>query len=134
MKYANALAIGGATILAAGAMAVTATPSRGRPARPVIVTAEESDVDTRHVTFADLNLATSAGERALHQRVGLAVRDVCDNAVGHRDGWLNYYCSIGAWRDARPQMTRAVERARQIALTGTSTITAAAAITFSVHN
>jgi len=133
MKYANALAIGGATMVAA-AMAITATASDGRPVKPVIVTAEESDVVTRQVTFADLNLASNDGKRALNGRIGSAVKEVCDDAVGHDDTWLYHYCSIGAWQDARPQMARAVERARQIAMTGTSSITAAAAITFSVRH
>lgn len=133
MNYANAVAIGGATIIAAAAMTITATPLDGRSMKPVIVTGEET-VITRRVTYADLNLASSDGQHALHERVGLAVRDVCGEAVGKSDTWTYHYCYVGAWQDARPQIALAVERARQIALTGTSTITAAAAINFSVHN
>ena len=134
MKYANALAMGGATLIAAAAVVLTATPVQGRPTRPVVITGEQSEVVTRHVTFADLNLASISGERALKKRVGFAVQDVCTEAVGRSDAWLMHYCRIGAWQDARPQIARAVERAREIAFTGTSTITAAAAITFSVHD
>ena len=134
MKHANALAMGGATLLAAAAVAMTATPLHGRPTRPVVVTGEQREVITRQVTYADLNLASITGKRALNRRVGFAVQDVCSEAVGRSDTWGFRYCNVDAWHEARPQISLAVERARQIASTGTSSITAAAAITFNVRD
>ena len=133
MSYANAL-MGGATLLAAAAVAMAATPLHGRAAKPVIVTGEQREIITRQVSYADLDLASMTGKRALNRRVGFAVQDVCSEAVGRSDTWGFRYCSVDAWRDARPQISLAVERARQIASTGTSSITAAAAITFAVRD
>ena len=134
MKYANAIALGGAAAIAVAALTLTVTPADGRTLQPVVVTAEENDLVVREVKFADLNLASVSDQHALQLRVTSAVRDVCGEAVGHDDEWNYRYCYVGAWQDARPQIARAVDRARQIALTGTSTITAAAVITFSVNN
>ena len=134
MKHANAIAIGGAAVIGAAAMAFTVTSADGRTLQPVVVTAENNDLVVREVKFADLNLASMNDQHVLQKRVTSAVRDVCGEAVGHDDEWNYRYCYIGAWQDARPQISRAVDRARQIALTGTSTITAAAVITFSVHH
>jgi UrcA family protein len=134
MKYANAIAMDGAAVICAAAIALTITPADGRTLQPVVVTAEDNDLVVREVKFADLNLASMNDQRVLQLRVTSAVRDACGEAVGHDDEWNYRYCYVGAWQDARPQIARAVNRARQIALSGTSTITAAAVITFSVHN
>ena len=118
-----------AVMVAAASLFVVASPAFGRP---IVVTAP-SDVITRHVSYADLNLATAPGEKTLYRRVGGAVSDVCDEAVGGDNGSTEYRfsmhrCSGEAWDGARPQILRAVHRARDIASTGSSSIAAAAIV------
>jgi UrcA family protein len=111
-----ALLIGVAT--AAAARDVTIIRERANP-----------DVMTERVNFADLNLASRSDLRTLKVRVNGAVHRVClpSNAYSTYDG-----CRYEAWSDARPQIARAVKRAKQIAATGTSTILPVA-IVISVH-
>jgi UrcA family protein len=126
MRYAKALSISAAFALSIFA---PATPAAAKD--KIVVTAPPSEVVVRRVSFADLNLATPAGEQSLNSRVGYAVNDLCDDITGGSNGSLtmNQYlrkCSASAWGQARPQMARAIQRAHDIAETGTSTITAAA--------
>src|SRR5574338_1571516 len=98
--------------------------------RPVLVTAP-SDLVVRHVSYADLDLAVPLGRAALHNRVGFAIEDVCAEANRFDNGSFAFKaglktCSNVAWGDARPQIARAVERANQLAATGTSSMAAAA--------
>jgi UrcA family protein len=111
---------------------VTATTPAFSRSAPVFVIAP-ADLVTRHVSYADLNLASIAGERALDRRVGTAVTDLCLDATGGNDGSPKFKmsmirCSGEAWSGARPQMTRAVQRARDIAATGSSSIAATALV------
>ena len=127
MKYTKAISLC-ATVTG---LFVVATPAVGRGA-PVVVTAPHEMV-TRHVSYADLNLASVAGERALDRRVGTAVTDLCSEATGGNDGGTQYKfaminCSSEAWNSAQPQIDRAVQRARDIAATGSSSIAAAALV------
>ena len=91
MPYLNATAAAGATLVVAMAVTLTATPLHGRTLKPVVVTGEETGLVTRRVAFADLNLGSTAGERALKQRVGVAVQGACTEAVGRSDIWLMDY-------------------------------------------
>jgi UrcA family protein len=114
-------------LCAAGAALIAAWPVSGAP----VYVIGRSDVVTHHISYADLNLASAAGERTLTTRVRAAVGDVCDEATGPDNGGIEYKfnmhrCSISAWNQARPQMALAVQRAREIAMTGTSSITASA--------
>jgi hypothetical protein len=73
---------------------------------------------------------------ALNHRVDGAVDSLCDEATGGPDGSLHIRlatmaCSNAAWAGARPQIALAVQRAREIAATGSSAI-AAAAITLAL--
>lgn len=102
---------------------------------PVLVTAP-TELVVRHVSYADLDLALPAGVTTLNDRVNFAIGDVCTEAnlgdsgsFGFKAGMMR--CSNHAWNDARPQIARAVQRAEDIASTGSSQI-AAAAITISV--
>ena len=122
MKYAKALAMCGATLVAALSIAATAHAQ----SQPLTVTGERSEYVTRHVSYADLNLASATDEGILNRRVGVAVNDVCDEAVGRSNQFDFRGCSYDAWGGARPQITRAVRRARDIALTGASPIAAVA--------
>jgi UrcA family protein len=122
MKYAKALAMCGATLVAAVSIAATAHAE----SQPVEVTGQRSQYVTRSVSYADLNLASAIDERVLDRRVGHAVNDVCDEAVGRVDESNFRGCTYDSWDGARPQIARAVRRARDIALTGASPIAAVA--------
>ena len=102
--------------------------------RPVVITAPELDPElpTRRVTYADLNLASVSGERTLMRRVSGAVREVCYEAVPDGKSFDVTGCRKVAWDGANPQIDRALQRAREIAATGRSSI-AAAAITLSIR-
>lgn len=122
--YEKLLSITAAVVLAAGGVFIFASPASGKA--PIEVTGDPNMV-VRHVSYADLNLASAAGEKRLNGRVKGAVRHVCKEAVGTDNGSYIYEirmmrCDRSAWDGARPQIARAVERAHQIALTGTSSI------------
>jgi UrcA family protein len=109
------------------AVAFSALLSSPAAARPVVVTAPVLVV--RHVTYADLNLATAEGAKRLDRRVGSAISDVCVEANDGNNGSFDFKvgmisCSSSAWNQARPQISLAVQRARQLAATGTSAIAA----------
>jgi UrcA family protein len=111
-----------------------ATPALGQSA-PILVK-QSPDIVVRHVSYADLNLAVPAGERTLVGRVRTAVNDLCGEVTGGSDGsWMGRRtmdtCNDSGWDQARPQISLAVQRARDITMTGTSSI-AAAALTISV--
>ena len=85
------------------------------------------DIVTRRISYADLNLASSPGEVTLDRRVGGAIGSLCLESTGGSDLYgVGHLCRNSAWSQARPQITQAVHRARDIASTGTSTIAAAA--------
>lgn len=111
----------------------TASVAIARPAHnkiTVVAPTVDPDALTTRVSYADLNLASVAGEKILNRRVGSAVHTVCapmDNALFRFE---HSACTSIAWNGARPQMSLAVARAREIAATGSSTI-AAVAITIS---
>jgi UrcA family protein len=78
---------------------------------------------TVRVSYADLNLAAVPDQRILNRRVGGAARDVCgpnDAASLSDHGFAD--CVSGAWSGARPQIAMAIQRASEIAQTGTSSI------------
>ena len=111
-----------------------ASPALGKTG-PIVVQAPP-DVVVRHVSYADLNLAAPAGERTLVGRVRTAVNDLCGETTGGSDGsWMKQRtvdrCNNAGWDQARPQISLAVQRAREIAMTGRSSIVAAA-LTISV--
>jgi UrcA family protein len=131
MNYAKALAMCGATLIAAVSLGTTASQLHARPLGKVTVTAPPRDVYARTVGYADLNLASLSGQQALGQRVRLAVSGVCKDAVGQGYPSDVRDCSFDSWTRAHPQMTAAIHRARDIAANGSSPI-AAAAITIQV--
>jgi UrcA family protein len=97
---------------------------------PVFVVGGE--VAVRHVSFADLDLAGTSDRKALVRRLEAAVSDVCEEALGPS---ANYYAEVGCWkstwRKTQPQLTRAVQKAREVASTSAG-INAAAVITVQV--
>jgi len=124
MVCSKIIALGGSISITAMGLFLMAPPVS---AAPIIVAAPE--VVARHVTYADLNLTSLPGERTLNRRVGAAVNSLCAEAVGEADGSFTVkYAALGchnsAWNQARPQINRAVQRARDLASTGTSNIAA----------
>ena len=120
-----------ALAITAGGLLVMA-PSASAVERPVVVVAPETDVPTRRVSYADLNLAALAGEKMLYRRVGQAVRSVCSESVDHSsDFYAEMACRDFAWAGAQPQIKLAVKRATEIAANGSSLI-AVQAITIAV--
>jgi UrcA family protein len=129
------LVLSGFTAAALGAGCLFLPTSAIAKDSPVLVTAP-TELVVRHVSYADLDLGLPAGVTALNQRVNFAIGDVCAEAnlgdsgsFGFKAGMMR--CSNHAWDDARPQIARAVQRAEDIASTGSSQL-AAAAITISV--
>ena len=83
------------------------------------------DLVTESVSYADLDLASAIGERALNRRVSGAVRRVCD---GEREIPRTAICRTVARRGAQPQIDLAIARATQMAANGTSSIPAVAIV------
>ena len=130
MTYSKILSLCAALAVTAGGL-VAISPPASAQGRPVVVLAP-ADVPTRRVGYADLNLATSSGEKMLNRRVGQAVRSVCKEAIGNAfDFYGTIECRDFAWDGARPQMKRAIRRAHEIAATGSPPI-AVTAIVFAV--
>lgn len=104
-----------------------AAPSFAAQDKPVVVYAEPQEgVRTERVSYADLNLAERRDQRRLNLRVASAVQRVClfeNSRKGLQDRGY-YKCADGAWEGAHPQIAEAVTRAREIALTGHSSIPA----------
>ena len=103
--------------------------------KPVVVYGESENSRTERVTHADLNLADPNHQKKLNLRVTGAVKRVClfeETQVGLQD--LGFYsCANDAWDSATPQIAQAVQRAKDIAMTGKSSI-AATAITINLSS
>ncbi len=114
-------------ITAAGLAIVAEAPAVGQKA-PFVVTAPRADDQlTQRVSYADLNLASVRGEKSLYRRVGSAVEIVCPELQVKIEMYAEAKrCRKFAWGGARPQIERAVTRAREIASTGKSSIAIAA--------
>jgi UrcA family protein len=116
------------TILGAAVAALTpillVSPASAGP-RDVTVTARAPDPDQlqRRVSYRDLNLAAADGQRTLHQRVRRATAFVCNPLFSGGSFDRDYYnCRDNAWDGAEPQMALAIQRAKEIALAGSSSI------------
>ena len=109
---------------------VAFSPSAHARQGPVVVTApqDEEALPTRRVNYADLNLASNSGAKRLHWRVNGAIRSVCSEGIPSGDFFTTSKCRDFAWDGAQPQFDRAVQRAREIAMTGKSSIAAAAIV------
>ena len=113
---------------------LAAFPASAGQDKPVVVFAEpQENIRTERVSYADLDLAQLAGQRTLNNRVAGAVKRVCLFEDGHSGLQLSgyYSCAGSAWEGAEPQIAQAIDRAKEIALTGKSSI-AVAAITIDV--
>ena len=119
-----------AAVLSGVAASLTiAAPVSASQEKPVVVYAEPQDnIRTERVSYADLNLVERRDQRRLNLRVVGAVKQVClyeHGRNGLQDG-AYYACSDGAWDGANPQIAQAVARAKEIAMTGHSSIAATA--------
>jgi UrcA family protein len=130
MNHTKLISLGGAVAITCAGLFLMAPPASAK-ARIIVTAPAPSEIVSRHISYADLNLASDAGERTLNYRVGGAVTDLCSEATGGSDGSLavkiaSKRCGNVAWSQARPQISQATKRARDIALTGTSLIAATA--------
>ena len=98
-------------------------------AEPVVVKAEPlENTRSEHVSYADLDLSQRKDEKKLNLRVAGAVKRVClfeNSRNGLQDNGY-YSCADDAWGQARPQIAMAVDRAKQLAMTGKTSIAASA--------
>ena len=110
---------------------VGATTTQAAQETPVVVYGEPQQLNTEHVPYGDLNLAAAADRKTLYNRVGSAVRNVCNfDSVGIASDYRA--CAGLAWKDARPQIDAALGRASQLAANGQSSF-AAGAITITAR-
>ena len=108
--------------------AITATLIFGTVAQPAhaaepVVTAPLFDSDTKmqKVSYADLNLLSHAGQKALERRVNGAVEAICGDRPGFvplRELLARRECASESWSNARPQITAAIEHARSAQYAG----------------
>ena len=127
MDYIKLLSACVAVGITGGSFAVVATPVHAKS--PIVVVAD-ADIVTRHISYADLNLASSSGETTLHRRVGGGIQSLCLEATG---GDLSFIVEslepqVPNLRlePGTPQIALAVQRSHDIALTGASPIAAVA--------
>lgn len=129
MEYNRLISALAAVAITTAAFTFASSPAFAEE-RPILVVAD-SEIITRRISYADLNLASAFGERTLKHRVSGGIYSLCSEATGGDDGsyvtnFARMKCNKTAWGQARPQMANAAQRARDIALTGTSTIAAVA--------
>jgi UrcA family protein len=114
------IATGSAVLLAgiAGSSPFAATPASAQQGTITIQAPLPPNLRIERVGYWDLNLASPAGVRTLHRRVGGAVERVClydpHRWYGMSDPDYNA-CVSGSWRRARPQMAAAIYQARAMA-------------------
>ena len=108
---------------------VSAATAQAAQERPVVVYAgPQEGFKTRHVSYRDLDLSVAKDQKALNRRVVSAVRSVCSDASDYRPGIDRIYqvCAADSWANARPQISRAIARAEQLAARGESSVAAGA--------
>ena len=101
--------------------AVLASPSIAQetsppPGEEIVVTGKrlEPGVEQRVVRIKDLDLATYEGVKEMEKRVAAAVDAICSvpAVIGYYSQKVEKPCRDEGWASARPQMDRAVEKAR----------------------
>lgn len=95
-------------LLVTAALVAAPATAFAQPADTLVVQGARSlGDDQRLVGYGDLQLASSAGQRALHSRVDWAISSLCDAShfsVSDPQGSLK--CSAQAWNDIAPQLAR----------------------------
>lgn len=119
MDTAKLMSLWTAVAITAGTFAAS-SPAFGQDSQMTTVTGRHPDVEyvTERVSYSDLNLALPAHEKKLVRRVKYAVNRVCPDYMGI----IDRDCRSFAWNGAKPQIDRAVQRARDIAVNGFSAI------------
>ena len=79
-------------------------------AKPVLVTAEA--VPSERVSFADLNLSSTAGRETLKRRIRGAAKRVCEVAAGRsfESYLITRGCSVSAYEDGLREMDALIAR------------------------
>lgn len=113
MKYGRILSFGAALAVSTGGIVTISAPAS---AEQVVVHATE--IPTRLVRFADLNLADRDGQRTLKRRVSTAVYAVCEGSESYATFQSDGFCRTAAWSKATPQIDAAIQRAQMAALHG----------------
>lgn len=91
---------------------MTAMLPSSSPAEPVAtIIGSRDDVVRAAVSYADLNLASTHGQRVLNDRVWSASAYVCRKALVGALVPVHRACSARAFRDAEPQIATAIDRA-----------------------
>ena len=119
--------IAAAVLSGATASLLFAASAPAAQQKPVVVYGGSENTRTEHVSYADLDLTNNKHQKRLNLRVTGAVKRVClyENSHGLQDTGY-YQCADDAWSSAKPQIAQAVERSKDIALTGHSSIAATA--------
>jgi len=125
------------TAVLSGVMAslLVAASASAAQEKPVVVYGGSENTRTEHVSYADLDLTNNQHQKRLNLRVTGAVKRVClyeDSRPGLQDNGY-YHCADDAWSSAKPQIDKAVQRSKEIAMTGHSSI-AATAITINLSS
>ena len=112
----------------ASLLIATAASAAGQEKPVVVYAGPQENTRTEHVSYADLDLSQGKDEKKLNLRVAGAVKRVClfEHARNGLQDSGYYSCADDAWDQARPQIAQAVDRATQLAMTGTTTIAATA--------
>lgn len=126
MTYEKILAMAAAVAVVGSGIAL-ATPAlaAGQNGKPVVVMAPQTEdvVSIRRVSYRDLDLANYEGEKTLNKRVRRAVSQVCYDATGPNPVLaVEFSCRSDSWHRAAPQISLAVQRAKDIAANGYSNI------------
>lgn len=108
-KAACATAAGFITVLIVGA-ATQRADARGH--RDVVVQATDPAL-VRRVTYGDLNLRVRPDQQILNLRINAAADDICTSVNDYYNDQMT--CFRFAVSGARPQVRRAIERAKLIA-------------------
>jgi UrcA family protein len=132
MFTAKMLTMCASVVITAGSFCITAPPARAAQ-RPVYIDSNRELLVYRRISYRDLNLSHVEGQWTLNRRIHWAVRGMCAEAAGGIEGDImklarQRACGSLALDQARPQVAAAVQRARDIAMNGSSTIAAAAIV------
>lgn len=122
------ISLGASISITATGLFLMAPPASAKS--PIVVYAP-NDVVTRGVSYADLDLTAAPGEQTLNGRVAGVVSSFCSELTGGYDGTNDANnamrrCRDSAWEQVRPQIERAVKRARDLASVGSPPIVATA--------
>ena len=102
--------ISGASSAAMFTAVLLAVSAPGVHAEPLTVTSRPGPSATRTVSYADLNLASTAGQQTLNRRIAGAVRSVCSNPMAGQlsERSADRRCAAEARKKAEPQAAAAI--------------------------